>query len=51
MAKRVKVWGHLDIDDELVDPNHPSGLTQAGFERVQKVLAGFDDIDSEVVDD
>jgi len=48
---RVKVWGYLDADDSLVDLTHESGLTQAGFDQVQRMMAGFDDIDSCIEED
>ncbi len=39
----------LDLDDSLVDANHPTGLTNEGFEALFEVLSPLgDDIKFEI---
>lgn len=45
---RVKVTAYIEADDSLLDLNHPSGLTEEGFLKMNRMLAGFEDIETEV---
>lgn len=48
---RIKITAYMQADAEVIDTEHESGLTQAGFEQVIRMLSGFDDVETELVDD
>lgn len=47
----VKVTGLLDVDDENIDKNDPTGLSQEAYEKVLRMFPSLQDIDTELVED
>jgi hypothetical protein len=51
---RIKVTGYVDTDDlneDMVDLDHPTGLTAEGFDDLNATLLGLSDVTAEVVPD
>jgi hypothetical protein len=51
MSSIIQVTATLVVEDDLVDPDHEGGLTETGFLQIQRMLAGFDDVQTELVGD
>ncbi len=50
--QRIKVTGYYTPDDESdIDPEHSSGLTAEGFDRVSEMFMGLEDLDTSLEGD
>lgn len=48
---RLKVTAYIDVDESLVDRHDPCGLTELGYNKMNRMLSGFDDVETSLVED
>ena len=39
----MKIVITMNLDDSLADPEHPMGVTEAGYEQITDMLSGLGD--------
>lgn len=47
----IRVTGLLDVDDENIDKNDPSGLSEEAYLKVTRMFSSLDDIETELVEE
>ncbi len=53
MGKRIKVTGYLDVEDlneDMIDLDHKTGLTAEGHDELVGTLLGLGDVEVTLID-